>query len=111
MSGKNTKKTEFRSGLWQFTWEKAEVTQTTLPSKSPSSGTASQTLAKLLSEKPLNSYAKITTERFFKPPFVTSHLATKIPPPGGKDFRPCQGEILPRITPPSLHGRISPHSQ
>ena len=81
--------------------EKAEVTQTTLPSKSPSSGTTSQTLAKVLPEKPLNNYAKTTAERSLKPPFVTSHLATKIPPPGGKDFRPCQGDILSRMTPPS----------
>jgi hypothetical protein len=50
------------------TWEKAEVTQTTLPSKSPSSDTASQTLAKVLPEKPFDSYAKTTTERSLKPP-------------------------------------------
>jgi hypothetical protein len=48
--------------------EKSEVTQTTLPSKSPSSGTASQTLAKMLPEKPLDSYAKTTAERFFETP-------------------------------------------
>jgi hypothetical protein len=58
-------------------------------SKSPSSDTASQTLAKMLPEKPFDSYAKTTAERSLKPPFVTSHLATKIPPPRGKDFRPC----------------------
>jgi hypothetical protein len=63
-------------------------------------GHRSQTLAKVLPEKPLNSYAKTTVERSLKPPFVTSHLATKIPPPGGKDFRPYQGETLPRMTPP-----------
>jgi hypothetical protein len=68
MSGKNTEKTELRSALWQSTWEKAEVNQTTLPSKSPSSGTASQTLAKMLPEKPLNSYAKTITVGFLKPP-------------------------------------------
>jgi hypothetical protein len=101
MSGRNTAKTELRSALWRSTWEKAEVTQTTLPSKSPSLGTASQTLAKVLPEKTFDSYAKTTTERSLKPPFVTSHLATKIPPPGGKDFRPYQEEILPRMTPPS----------
>jgi hypothetical protein len=101
MFGRNTVKMEWRSALWQSTWEKAEVTQTTLPSKSPSSGTASQTLAKVLPEKPLNSCAKTTAERSLKPPFVTSHLATKIHPPGGKDFRPYQGETLPRMTPPS----------
>jgi hypothetical protein len=66
MSGKNTEKTELRSALWQSTWEKAEVNQTTLPSKSPSSGTASQTLAKMLPEKPLNSYAKTITVGFLK---------------------------------------------
>ena len=33
-------------------------------------------------------------------PFVISHPATKIPPPGGKDFRLCQGETPPRMTPP-----------
>jgi hypothetical protein len=101
MSGKNTAKMMLINALWQSTWEKAEVTQTTLPSKSPSSGTASQTLAKMLPEKPFDSYAKTATERSLKPPFVTSHLATKIPPPGEKDFRPCQGEILLRMTPPS----------
>jgi hypothetical protein len=55
----------------------------------------------MLLEKPSDSYAKTTTKRFLKPPFVTSHLATKIPLPGGKDFRPCQEEILPKMTPPS----------
>jgi hypothetical protein len=70
------------------------------PSKSPSSGTASQTLAKVLPERPLNSYAKTTTERSLKPPFVISHPAIKIPPPGGKDFKLCQGETPPRMTPP-----------
>jgi hypothetical protein len=50
-------------------------------------------------EKPSDSYAKTTAKRFLKPPFVTSHLATKIPLPGGKDFRPCQEEILLRMTP------------
>jgi hypothetical protein len=33
MSGRNTAKMEWRNALWQFTWEKAEATQTTpLPS-------------------------------------------------------------------------------
>jgi hypothetical protein len=59
------------------------------PSKSPSSGTASQTLAKVLPERPLNNYAKTTAKRSLKPPFIISHPATKIPPPGGKDFRLC----------------------
>jgi hypothetical protein len=90
MSGKNIAKTELRNALWQSTWEKAEVNQTTLPSKSPSSDTASQTLAKILPEQPFDSYAKTTTERSLKPPFVTSHLATKIPPPGGKTSGPIR---------------------
>jgi hypothetical protein len=101
MYGKNTAKTELRSALWQSTWEKAEVNQTTLPSRSPSSGTASQTLARMLPEKPFDSYVKTTTARSLKLPFITSRLATEIPPPGGKDFKPCQEEILPRMTPPS----------
>jgi hypothetical protein len=101
MSGKNTAKTELRSALWQSTWEKAEVTQTTLLSKLPSLDTTSHTLAKMLPEKPSVRYAKTTAKKFLKPPFVTSHLATKIPLPRGKDFRPCQEEILLRMTPPS----------
>jgi hypothetical protein len=100
-SGKNTTRMELRSALWQSTWEKAEATRTTLLSKSPSPDTASQTLAKMLPEKPSDSYAKTTAEWSLKPPFVTSHLATKIPLPGGKDFRPSQEEILLRMTPPS----------
>jgi hypothetical protein len=63
----------------------------TPPSKSPSSGTASQTLAKVLPERPLNSYAKTTTERSLKPPFIISHLAIKIPPPGGKRLQALSG--------------------
>jgi hypothetical protein len=100
-SGKNTTRMELRSALWQSTWEKAEATRTTLLSKSPSSDTASQTLAKMLPKKPSDSYAKTTAGGSLKPPFVTSHLATKIPLPGGKDFRSCQEEILLRMTPPS----------
>jgi hypothetical protein len=61
-------KKQLRSALWQSTWEKAEVTQTTLPSKSPSSGTASQTLAKILPEKPLDSYAKNYSREVFETP-------------------------------------------
>jgi hypothetical protein len=41
------------------------------------------------------------SKEVFETPFVTSHLATKIPLPGGKDLRPCQEEILSRMTPPS----------
>jgi hypothetical protein len=44
----------------------------------------------MLPEKPSDSYAKTTAKRFLKPPFVTSHLATKIPLPGGKDFSPVR---------------------
>jgi hypothetical protein len=52
---------------------------TTLLSKSPSPDTASPTLAKMLPEKPSDSYAKTTTERSLKPLFVTFHLAKKYP--------------------------------
>jgi hypothetical protein len=51
------------------------------PSKSPSSGIAFQTLAKVLPERPSNSYDKTTAERSLKPLFVISHPAIKIPPP------------------------------
>jgi hypothetical protein len=100
MSGRNTAKMEWRNALWQFTWEKAKVTQTTPPSKSPSSGTASQTLAKVLPERPSNSYAKTTAEKSLKPLFVIFHPPIKIPLPRGKDFRLSQGETPPRMTPP-----------
>jgi hypothetical protein len=70
------------------------------PSKSPSSGITSQTLAKVLPERPSNSYAKTTAERSLKPLFVISHPPIKIPPPGGKDFRLSQGETPLRMTPP-----------
>jgi hypothetical protein len=43
------------------------------------------------------NYSRVT----FETPFATFHPATRIPPPGGKDFRPYQGETLPRMTPPS----------
>jgi hypothetical protein len=46
------------------------------------------------------SYAKTIAGKSPRHPFVTSHPATKIPLPGGKDFRPCQGEILMRMTSP-----------
>jgi outer membrane murein-binding lipoprotein Lpp len=95
MSGRNISRMEWRSALWQSTWEKAETTQTILLSKSLSPDTASQTLAKMLPEKPSDSYAKTTAEWSLKPPFATFHPATKIPLPGGKDFRLCQEEILP----------------
>jgi hypothetical protein len=54
----------------------------------------------MLPEKPSDSYAKTIAGKSLKPPFVTFHLATKIPLPGGKDFRPCQEEILLKMTPP-----------
>jgi hypothetical protein len=100
MSGKNTARMELRNALWQSTREKAETTQTTLLSKSPSLDAASQTLAKMLPEKPSDSYAKTTAGKSLRPPFVTFHLATKISLPGGKDFRPCQKEILLKMTLP-----------
>jgi hypothetical protein len=52
MSGRNISRMEWRSALWQSTWEKAETTQTNLLSKSLSPDTASQILAKMLPEKP-----------------------------------------------------------
>jgi hypothetical protein len=91
---------ELRNALWQSTWEKAETTQTTLPSKSTPLDTTSQTLAKVLPEKPSASYAKTTAGKSLRLPFVTFHPATKIPLPGGKGFRPCQEEILLKMTPP-----------
>jgi hypothetical protein len=78
MSGRNISRMEWRSALWQSTWEKAEATQTTLLSKSLSLDTTSQTLAKMLPEKPSDSYARTTAERSLKPPFATFHPATKI---------------------------------
>jgi hypothetical protein len=59
---------ELRSALWQPIWEKAEATRTTLPSKSPSLDTASQILAKMLPEKPSDSYAKTTAGKSLRPP-------------------------------------------
>jgi hypothetical protein len=44
----------------------------------------------MLPEKPFDSFAKTTAGSSLKPPFVTSHLATKIPLPGGKYFRPLR---------------------
>jgi hypothetical protein len=91
---------ELRNALWQSTWEKAKITQTTLPSKSPSLDSTSQTLAKMLPEKPSDSYAKTTAGKSLRPPFVTFHPATRIPLHGGKDFKPYQEEILLKMTPP-----------
>jgi hypothetical protein len=70
---------EWRSALWQSTWEKVEATQTTLLSKSLSPDTASQTLAKMLPEKPSDSYAKTTAERSLKPPSLLSTQQQKYP--------------------------------
>jgi hypothetical protein len=78
-----------RNVIWQSTWEKAETTQITLPSKSPPLDTASQTLARMLPKEPSASYAKTTTGKFLRHPFATFHPATKILLPGRKDFRPC----------------------
>jgi hypothetical protein len=91
---------ELRNALWQSTWEKAETTQITLLSKSPSLDTASETLAKMFPEKPSASYAKTTAGKSLRHPFITFHPATKIPLPRGKYFGLCQEEILLKMTPP-----------
>jgi hypothetical protein len=54
-----------------------------------------------VARKALKQLCQNYNREVFETPFVTSHLATKIPPLGGKYFKPCQGEILPRMTPPS----------
>jgi hypothetical protein len=54
----------------------------------------------MLPKKLSASYAKTTTGKSLRHPFVTFHPATKIPLPGGKDFRPCQEEIILKMTPP-----------
>jgi hypothetical protein len=54
-----------------------------------------------VAQQALRQLCQIYSKEVFETPFITSHLATKIPLPGGKDFRPCQEEILPRMTPPS----------
>jgi hypothetical protein len=100
MSRRNTTRTELRNALWQSTWEKAETTQITLPSKSPPLDAAFQTLAKMLPKEHYASYAKTTAGKSLRHPSATFHPATKILLPGGKDFRPCQEEILMRMTPP-----------
>jgi hypothetical protein len=84
-----------------ITWEKAETTQKiTLPSKSLPLDTASKTLARMLPKEPSASYAKTTAGRSLRHPFATFHPATKILLPGGKDFKPCKGEILMKMTLP-----------
>jgi hypothetical protein len=54
-----------------------------------------------VARKALRQLCQNYSKEVFETPFVTSHLATKIPLPGGKDFRPCQEEILLKMTPPS----------
>jgi hypothetical protein len=70
---------ELRNALWQSTWEKAETTQITLPSKSPPLDIASQTLAKMLPKKPSASYAKTTEGKPPRHPFVLSTQQQKYP--------------------------------
>jgi hypothetical protein len=53
---------EWRSALWQSTWEKAKTIRTIPLSKSLSPDTASQILAKMLPEKPSDNYARATAE-------------------------------------------------
>jgi hypothetical protein len=62
MSGRSISRTEWKSAIWQSTWEKAETIRTILLSKSLSLDTASQILAKMLPEKPSDNYARATTE-------------------------------------------------
>jgi hypothetical protein len=54
-----------------------------------------------VARKSLRQLCQNYSRVIFETPFATFHPATKIPPPGGKDFRPCHGETLPRMTPPS----------
>jgi hypothetical protein len=53
-----------------------------------------------VAQKALKQLCQNYSREIFETPFVTSHPATKIPPPGGKDFRPYHGETPPRMTPP-----------
>jgi hypothetical protein len=62
MSERSISRMEWRSALWQSTWEKAKTTRTILLSKSLSPDTASQILAKMLPEKPSANYARTTIE-------------------------------------------------
>jgi hypothetical protein len=41
-----------------------------------------------VARKALHQLCQNYNKEVFETPFVTSHLATKIPLPGGKDFRP-----------------------
>jgi hypothetical protein len=58
MSGRSISRMEWKSALWQSTWEKAKTIQTILPSKSLSPDTVSQILARMLPEKPSDNYAR-----------------------------------------------------
>jgi chromosome segregation ATPase len=53
----------------------------------------------MLPKKPLSSYAKTTTERFMKPPFVTSHVATKNTPTWRKRLQALSGRDPTRDDP------------
>jgi hypothetical protein len=100
MSRRNTARMELRSALWQSTWEKAKATQITLPSRSPLLATAFQISARMLPKKPSANYAKTTVVNSPRHPSATFYPATKITLPGGKDSRPCQGEIIMKMTLP-----------
>jgi hypothetical protein len=100
MSRRNTARTGLRSALWQSTWEKAEATQITLLFRSPLLATVSQIPAKMLPKKPFANYAKTIAGKSPRRLFATFHPATKIPLPGGKDSRLCQGEIIMKMTLP-----------
>jgi hypothetical protein len=54
-----------------------------------------------VAQKALQQLCQSYNKVIFETPFATSHPATKIHLPGGKDFRPCQEETLLRMTPPS----------
>jgi hypothetical protein len=57
---------------------------------------ACQNVARKALRQLCQNYNKVIIET----PFATFHPATRIPPPGGKDFRPYQKEILLRMIPP-----------
>jgi hypothetical protein len=54
----------------------------------------------MVPKKPSTSYAKTTVGKTLRLPFITFHPATKILLLGGKDSRPCQEEILMKMTLP-----------
>ena len=49
---------------------------------------------------PPTTVPELQQSDLWNPPFATFHPATRTPPPGGKDFRPYQEEILLRMIPP-----------